>query len=478
MDRRAALRLLSLGLLSSLISDKLFGMDDHHNEELRNIDFGKDFVWGVSTASYQTEGAYNEDGRGLSIWDTFSHNEGNIKNNHNGDKACDFYHLYHDDINTIKELNFNAFRFSLSWPRIFPSGKTFVNKKGIEFYNRVIDTCLEKGITPWITLYHWDLPQKLEDQGGWKNREIVKWFSDYVYHCSKAFGDKVENWMVLNEPVAFTTLGYFLGVHAPGRYGLKNFIPVIHHAALCQGIGGRILKDNIKHARVGTTYSISVVDALNQNEDDLLAAKRYDALLNRLFIEPALGLGYPVSDLPFLSRIEKHFQTNDDSLMKFNFDFIGVQNYSRIVVKSNGIIPYVHGLPVSPKRRKVKKITEMGWEVYPEGIYRALKYYEKYSIKNIYITENGTAFKDVLVNNKIHDIERIQFFIEYLKQILKAKKEGINVKGYFVWSLLDNFEWAEGYKPRFGLVYTDFKSQNRYIKDSGFWFKNFLQPSN
>ena len=475
MDRRTALRLLSLGLFSSFIPERLLGLSYSHYKELNHIDFGKDFVWGVSTAAYQTESAYNLDGKGISIWDTFSHIEENIKNNHNGDLACDFYHLYPDDINTIKELNFNAFRFSLSWPRIFPTGKKIINNKGIEYYHRVIDKCLEKGICPWITLYHWDLPQNLEDQGGWRNRDVVQCFSEYVYHCSMTFGDKVKNWMVLNEPVAYTTLGYLLGIHAPGRYGLKNFIPAVHHAALCQGIGGRILKDNVKGARVGTTYSISMVDAFNQNEDDFLVVKKYDALLNRLFIEPALGLGYPISDLPFLNRIEKHILTNDSSLMKFDFDFIGVQNYSRIVVKSNKIIPLFHGLPVSPKRRNVKQITEMGWEVYPDGIYRALKYYEKYSIKNIYITENGAAFKDVLVKDKIHDMDRIQFFIAYLKQILKAKNEGINVKGYFLWTLLDNFEWAEGYKPRFGLVYVDFKSQRRYIKDSGLWFKNFLQ---
>lgn len=478
MNRRTALKLVSAGLFSSLINNRLVGFDGHRYEELRCSDFGRDFLWGVSTSAYQTEGAYNLDGKGLSVWDRFSRKEGKIKNDQTADISCDFYHKYPGDINTIRDLNFDAFRFSLSWPRILPSGKTSINKKGIEFYHRVIDTCLERGIIPWITLYHWDLPQDLEDQGGWRSRDIVNWFSEYVFLCAETFGDKVKHWMVLNEPVAFTTLGYLLGIHAPGKYGLKNFIPAVHHVALCQGIGGRILKENISSARVGTTYSISVVDAFNQNEDDFLAVKRYDALLNRLFIEPVLGLGYPISDLPFLNHIEKHILTKDDSLMKFDFDFIGIQNYSRIVVKSNQLIPYVHGLPVSPKRRKVDQITEMGWEVYPEGIYRALKYYEKYSINDIYITENGAAFKDVLMQGKVHDIDRTKFFKEYLTQILKAKKEGINVKGFFVWSLMDNFEWAEGYNPRFGLVYVDFKSQKRYIKNSGLWFKNFLNKDN
>lgn len=466
--------MLSFGLFSTLINDRLFGLESFFEEELKHGDFGKDFLWGVSTSAYQTEGAYNLDGRGMSVWDTFSHTDGKIKHNQTGDIACDFYHKYPADISIIKDLNFKAFRFSLSWPRILPTGRTIVNQKGIDFYQKVIDECLEKGIEPWITLYHWDLPQDLEDRGGWKNRETVERFSEYVLLCAKTFGDRVKNWMVLNEPVSFTTLGYLLGIHAPGKYWLKNFIPAVHHAALCQGIGGRILKENVKNARVGTTYSISVVDPFTQNEDDFLAVKRYDALLNRLFIEPALGMGYPISDLPVLSKIEKHIQPDDHSLMKFDFDFIGVQNYYRIVVKSNQIIPFVHGIPVSPKRRKVNQLTEMGWEVYPEGIYRALKYYDKYPINEIYITENGVAFKDLLIDGKIHDIDRINFFKEYLKQILKAKNEGVNLKGYFVWSLLDNFEWAKGYNPRFGLVYVDYKTQNRYIKDSGLWFKDFL----
>jgi beta-glucosidase len=477
MDRRTAIKILSLGFSATLINDRLSGLERFLEEELKVADFGSDFLWGVATSAYQTEGAYNVDGRGLSVWDRFSHTEGNIKNNQTGDIACDFYHKYPGDINLVKDLNFRAFRFSLSWPRILPSGKTRENQNGIDFYQRVIDECLKQGIEPWITLYHWDLPQDLEDRGGWKNREVVDRFSEYALLCAKTFGDRVKNWMVLNEPFAFTTLGYLLGMHAPGKYGLKNFIPVVHHAALCQGIGGRILRDNIKNARVGTTYSISVVDPFEKKEENLLAVKRYDALLNRLFIEPACGLRYPVSDLPFLSGIEKYIRPEDPSLLKFDFDFIGVQNYTRVVVKNCPLMPLLHGIPVSPKRKKLGPVTEMGWEIYPEGIYRALKFYEKYPVHDIYITENGAAYKDVLNQGKIHDTDRINFLKLYLKEVLKAKKEGINVKGYFVWSLLDNFEWAEGYTKRFGIVYVDFPSQIRYIKDSGYWFQEFLHNS-
>jgi beta-glucosidase len=449
-------------------------METLFEEELKRGDFGKDFLWGVATSAYQIEGAYNVDGRGPSIWDTFSHTEGKVKNNETGDIACDFYHKYPADINMVKDLNFNAFRFSLSWPRILPSGKTIVNQKGIDFYQQVIDKCLEKGIEPWVTLFHWDLPQELENRGGWKNREVVDAFSEYALLCAKTFGDRIKNWMVLNEPFAFTGLGYLLGMHAPGKYGLKNFLPAAHHAALCQGIGGRILKENVKNGKIGTTQTITVVDPFEETEEALIAVKRYDALLNRMFVEPAAGLGYPLADLPALSRIEKYMQPDDAELLKFDFDFIGLQNYTRVVVKNNSVMPVLHAVPVSPKKRKAAH-TEMGWEVYPEGICRALKAYAKYPIKEIYVTENGAAFRDILIQGKVHDQRRIDFFKEYLKQVLKAKNEGVNVKGYFVWSLLDNFEWAEGYNRRFGLVYVDFKTQQRFMKDSGEWFREFLK---
>jgi beta-glucosidase len=473
MNRRTALKALSLGIASTMINYRLSALERIFENELNSTDFGKDFLWGVATSAYQVEGAYKADGKGLSVWDRFSH-DGNCKDGQTGDKACDFYHRYPDDIRIAKDLNFNAFRFSLSWPRILPSGTGNANLKGIDFYHRVIDTCLEQGIEPWMTLFHWDLPQALQDRGGWRNREVTDAFSEYALLCAKSFGDRIKNWMVLNEPFAFTTLGYFLGMFAPGKYGLKNFLPAVHHAALCQGIGGRIIKENVKDAHVGTTYSISVVDPYENKEENLPAVTKYDALLNRLFIEPACGSGYPVADLPFISGIEKHIRAGDTNILKFDFDFIGVQNYTRVVVRNNSMMPYLHGLPVSPKRKKLGPVTEMGWEVYPEGIYRALKFYEKYKIPELYITENGAAYKDVLIQGKIHDNERISFYKEYLTQVLKARKEGLNVKGFFAWSLLDNFEWAEGYSKRFGLVYVDFKTQTRYIKDSGYWFRDLL----
>jgi len=476
MDRRTALKILASGFFSVSAADRLSALEKLFPEELSRSQFGTEFLWGVATSAYQVEGAWNTDGRGLSIWDQFSQSEGNIKTGQNGNTACDFYHRYPEDIAITNDLNFQAFRFSLSWPRILPSGRSPVNQKGVDFYNRVIDECLHKGLEPWITLFHWDLPQDLEDRGGWRNRDIIEWFSDYARVCADAFGDRVKNWMVLNEPFAFTALGYLLGMHAPGAYGMKNFLPAAHHAAMCQSAGGRILREYVKDARIGTTQSIVIVDPRTQDPADLEAAKRSDALLNRLFIEASLGMGYPVNDLPVLSGIEKYMQGDDAELLKFGFDFIGIQNYTRVVVKHGSIVPWLKGMPVSPKKRHVSPVTEMGWEVYPEGIYRALKYYAKYPVRDIYVTENGAAFKDIPEDGRVHDPERTRFFKAYLESVLRAKNEGVNVKGYFVWSFLDNFEWAEGYRPRFGLVYVDFKSQERIIKDSGYWFREFLSP--
>ncbi len=449
----------------------LFSGDDALNKKM----FGKDFAWGVSTAAAQIEGAATEYGKGKSIWDEFSSHKGKIKTDESPEKACDFYHSYKTDIALIKQLGFTNFRFSISWPRIFPDGYGYMNQNGIDFYNNVIDTCLELGITPWVTLYHWDLPQALQNKGGWINREILLWFSEYVHICANKFGDRVKNWMVLNEPLAFTSLGYLLGIHAPGMKGFKHFFSAVHHAALCQSLGGQILRNNVEDANVGTTFSCAPIYAYNENNKHNEAVKRYDAFVNRLFLEPSLGLGYPIHDLPVLKHLEKCYKSNDENKLAFDFDFIGIQNYTRYVVRDNIFIPYLHGLQVPPKKLG-NDTTDMKWEVYPDGLYKIVKQFSAYKgIKKIMITENGAAFHDGLDNGLIHDNQRVNYFKEYLAQVLKAKNEGINVDGYFVWSLLDNFEWAEGYRPRFGLVYVDFNTQQRILKDSALWFKDFLK---
>lgn len=438
-------------------------------------DFGDDFFWGVSTAAYQIEGASNLDGKGLSIWDTFTKKKNKIFNNENGDIACDFYHKFTQDIYLIYQLKIPHFRFSISWSRIFPEGVGIINEKGIDFYNKVIDLCLELGIEPWITLYHWDLPQSLHEKGGWTNREIIKWFSEYVACCVQHFGDRVSKWMVLNEPMVFTGAGYFLGVHAPGLKGVDHFIAATHHAAMCQAEGGRIIRALHSNPYIGSTFSYSHLEPYSaDNENDQKATKRVDALLNRLFIEPLLGLGYPVKDLPMLNKLEKIMHPNDMNLLAFDMDFIGLQVYTRELVNYSLLVPFVQANIVKASRRFVHH-TIMDWEVFPDCIYHAVKRIEKYSnIKDIIITENGAAFDDSLNNDRVADLLRKDYLQKHISKLLKAKKEGSNIKGYFVWTLIDNFEWAEGFKPRFGLVHLDQKTQKRTIKDSGLWYRDFI----
>lgn len=437
--------------------------------------FGDDFAWGVSTAAYQTEGAHDAAGKGASIWDVFSARKGKVKQNHNGNHACDFFNRYPDDLQLMQEMGIPNFRFSLSWARLLPQGHGHVNQAGVDYYNRLIDHCLELGITPWLTLYHWDLPQALEDKGGWANRDIVGWFQEYAALCAKKFGDRVKHWMVLNEPMVFTGAGYFLGVHAPGRRGFGAFIPSVHHAALCQAEGARALNSILPDAVVGTTISCSHIEPLRQQEQDLKAATRVDALLNRLFIEPSLGLGYPLDDLRFMRRIEKYMHASDTERLTYIFDFIGIQNYTREVVKHAFWTPFLQANLVPPKKRGVPQ-TLMNWEVYPEGMYHLLHKYSQYDgIKKLIITENGAAFPDKLEDGKVYDPQRMDFLQRYLQQVLRAKHEGAKVHGYFVWSFVDNFEWAEGYDPRFGLVHVNFETQQRTIKSSGYWYRDFLR---
>src|SRR5687767_1899350 len=415
MKRREAVKTIGLTAAASLILPKLLARGVLGKEflEIVKADFGPGFKWGAATAAYQIEGAWDLDGKGPSIWDTFTHKHGKIKGNTNGDVACDFYSRYRDDISLLKQMNMDVFRFSIAWSRISPNGIGEINPKGVDFYNNVIDTCLDLGIEPWVTLYHWDLPQALEDKGGWANREVVHWFSSYVERCAQLFGDRVKNWMIFNEPAAFTGLGYMTGTHAPGVKSIGKYPKVIHHVVLCQAEGGRIVRANVPDAMVGTTYSMSSIHPKQQTKKHIGAAKRMDALLNRLFIEPALGLGYPSKDFTYLKEVEKHMQDGDDKKMIFDFDFHGVQNYFRIVATHSAFPPVLWANQVKPKKlvKDESTLTDMKWEVYPEGIYEVIKQLAAYKgVKRIYVTENGAAFPDKVEGDSVHDVNRIQFF--------------------------------------------------------------------
>lgn len=443
-------------------------------EEIRRSDFGADFVWGTATASYQIEGAWNIDDKGESIWDHFVHHTHKVKTGETGDVACDFYHRYESDIELMHKLHIPASRFSISWPRLIPNGTGAVNQKGIDFYDRVIDKCLKENVDPWVTCFHWDLPQALQEKGGWENRDILGWFEEFVTLCAKKYGDRVKNWMVFNEPTSFVQGGYLVGWLAPGKLGFHHFLPAMHHTTLCHGVGGRVLKNLVKDGNIGTTHAVSYIDPYKHTERNEEVARKLDAMVNRIFVEPVLGMGYPIKTVPKLKHVEKYFKPDDEKNIVFDFDFIGLQNYSRTLVKPLALVPAVHAINV--KQSKLPNpLTEMHYEVYPEGMYKIIKQFAEYKqIKKFYITENGAAFKDEVVNGEVHDAKRVQFFKDYLAQVLKAKREGINIGGYFVWSFLDNFEWAEGYRPRFGLVHVDYATQQRIVKDSGKWYSDFL----
>ncbi|MDX2188479.1 MAG: GH1 family beta-glucosidase [Bacteroidota bacterium] len=441
---------------------------------LKKEDFGQNFRWGTTISAFQNEGAANIDGKGPSIWDIFERKKGSIKTGEICGEACNFYNNYRSDIELAKEFNFNSFGFSVAWSRIIPEGKGQINQKGVDFYNKVIDTLLEKGIDPWVTLYHWDLPQALQNKGGWVNRDIVNWFSDYTQICTKAFGDRVKNYKVLNEPSAFTGFGYMTGEHAPGHKSLFGFLAAAHHANLCQAEGGRIVRDTVKNSHVGTSFATFSVQPKDNHPLNVSAAKRIDATINRMFIEPAVGLGYPYKEFPAMKLIEMFFKSGDDQKMKFDFDFLGIQYYCRLVGQFS-LFPLIAFANEVPASQRNVPMNNMGFEIYPEGMYDVLKRYQAYpGIKKLLVTECGVCLDDEVVNGEVNDPIRIRFYEDYLYQLYRAKQDGVNVEGFFTWTLFDNFEWWEGYKARFGLVYVNHKTQQRIVKQSGYWLRSFL----
>lgn len=442
---------------------------------LKASDFGDDFLWGVVISAAQNEGAYKTDGRGLSIWDQLANKQGKIRGGATPSVACDFYHRYKDDLLLVKALGFKVFRFSISWSRILPMGTGKINAEGIQFYHRLIDECIQLDLIPYVTLYHWDLPAALEKERGWASTHLIKWFSRYVQICTQEYGNKVKNWIVLNEPMGFTSLGYMIAKHAPGKMGLSNFLPAVHNAVMAQAEGGRIIRANVPHANIGTSFSCSEIIPATQHKKDIDAAKRIDILLNRLFIEPSLGMGYPSDDFALMDKLYLHNKAwKFTERMQFDFDFIGVQNYFPVVVKYNAVIPIIQASDITAKSRKAP-ITDMGWEVNPNSFYNIIQQFAAYSkVKKIIISENGAFYKDKIINGVINDTNRIQYFQQYLRALLKAKDSGVNIAGYFAWTLMDNFEWSEGYHAKFGLVHVDFKTQLRTVKQSGHWFRQFL----
>jgi beta-glucosidase len=437
-------------------------------------DFGENFIWGISTSAPQTEGTLINDGRSDSIWDVFSRKKNSILDGSSPKTGTNFRVHYKADIDLVAELGFDNFRFSISWSRIFPDASKIINPQGVVFYDELIDYILEKNIQPWITLYHWDLPQYLEDKGGWVNRDTYEHFCDYVQTIVKLFSNKVAKFIILNEPLVFTGAGYFLGIHAPGKRGLSTFLPALHHTALAQSQGLLAAKTESSAISVGTTHSYTHFEPYKNSEKDQRAVERVDLLINHLFPRLNAGLGYPIKELSFLRGVEKYIQTNDANKIKASFDFWGIQVYTRQVVKHNYFIPYIKSSIVDASKRG--STNAMGWEHYPKSITEAILSFNSYAnCPDLYITENGTALHDKLSNGIIVDDERIQYIHDHLFELMKINKKLEKVKGYFVWSLTDNFEWSHGYRPRFGLVYVDYATQKRYKKKSAIWMADFLK---
>ena len=440
---------------------------------MARIEFPPAFRWGASTASYQIEGGWREDEKGESIWDRFSHTPGRIKNGDTGDIACDSYHRFEDDIALLQEMNLSSYRFSIAWPRIQPSGRGKANSKGLDYYGRLTDALLGAGIRPFPTLYHWDLPQALEDAGGWPHRDTAGRFTDYAEIMISALGDRISDWIIFNEPAVFTALGYYLGTHAPGRSSLEDLLRASHTVNLAQGQAFAAMKATRSDSFIGTAHSMSSCEPAGDKEADLQAAERWHGLSNLLFLEPALNGKYPdiFPDGPPLD--EMGFQDGDMEQIRAPMDFVGINLYSRtrVTAQSGGPLN-IGAVPVPVESDDSSSITDIGWEGWPDALYDMLmRITNDYDTPIIEVTENGCAYNDSPDHQGvIQDSRRTRFFQGYLEAVARAISDGADVRGYHAWSLLDNFEWAEGYGQRFGLSWVDFKTGHRTLKESGRWY--------
>jgi beta-glucosidase len=463
------------------------------SEAIRNAHFPKEFLWGMATASYQVEGAWNEDGKGESIWDRFSHTVGTVKGSVTGDIACDQYHLYPQDIAILKRLNQKSYRFSISWPRVQPLGTGAVNQKGIDHYSRLVDAVLEADIRPFCTLYHWDLPQALEDRGGWPNRDLANYFADYAGILAKHLGDRITVWAPFNMPWSFTYLGYGVGIFPPRRAKYSDFLKAAHTVSLAQGEAFRAIKSASAKATVGSAYGMAPAYPKTDSEADRAATARYHAMNNVYFLEAAIHGRYPKAFVGEIPYEVMGFRSGDDQIMKAPLDWIGFHYYTRRIVSdpgrssstssgasfgteieedtSAGRDPYTRFHAVMPTEGP---LTDAGLEIWPRGIYDlVMQITKEYTRPAIEITESGCSYLDTPYdkeNGRVPDARRINFFREELVELARAIADGANVRSFHAWSLLDNFEWADGYSQRYGLTYVDYRDQKRTVKDSGLWY--------
>jgi beta-glucosidase len=432
--------------------------------------FGKGFKFGVATSSYQIEGAVNDGGRGASIWDEFCKLEGKIKFGHTGDVTCDHYHRMEEDVELMKWLGIDAYRFSVAWPRVIPNGRGPINETGLDFYERFVDRLLDVGIEPCVTLYHWDLPVALTD--GWLSRETVHAFAEYADIVGRRLGDRVSLWLTHNEPWCQAFLGYEMGLFAPGHSSLKDALLAAHHLLVSHGLGVQALRTYVK-APIGIAPNFMPIEPASDRKEDILAAQRFDGYFNRWFIEPVLGLGYPKDMVEIYGSAMPTVTHEDMQCIAQPLDVVGVNYYERAVMENDplGGVLRCKGVKEGNYPRTADR------EVYPVGLLHQLRrLHSDYGLCRLVITENGAAFPDeIAADGKIHDFERSEFFRSHLEKILEAQSEGIGVEGYFAWSLMDNFEWHCGYSLRYGLVYVDFETQKRTPKDSAHYYREVIR---
>jgi beta-glucosidase len=436
--------------------------------------FPADFAWGVATAAYQIEGGTTADGRGMSIWDQYCSIPGMIRDGSSGAVACDHYHRWPQDIALMQELGISNYRFSIAWPRLFPHGQGELNLAGLDFYDRLVDGLLQAGITPYVTLFHWDLPLALQERGGWGNREIIHIFLEYARAVAERLGDRVHHWVTINEPRAFAFVGHWEGLHAPGLRDRRLAFQVAHHLLVAHGQTVRLLRACSPGAQVGIALDLRPGYPLDESDSSRKAAERYEDVHNRWFLDPLFRGAYPTAPLQLLGPDAPQIAEGDLQVISTPLDFLGVNFYSRHIVRAAPEkTPFcLETLDDLDGRER----TELGWEIFPAGLRDLLtRLHQDYSVPAYYITENGAAFHDEVTSDKlVHDSQRQSYLERHFIAAAQAIAAGVPLKGYFVWSLLDNFEWNEGYTKRFGLIYVDYQTQQRILKQSAHWYKRVI----
>lgn len=446
-------------------------MDEQQMIKLAHA-FPSDFRFGVASAAYQIEGAAHEDGRGASIWDTFSRTPGKVINGETGDIACDHYHRYPQDFALMKKLGFDHYRLSFAWPRFFPDGKGPLNQRGVDFYDRLIDELLRQGIDPFVTLYHWDLPQALEDQGGWKNRDTAYRFEEYAGEVFRRFGDRVKSVITHNEPWCASVLGYLLGVHAPGIQDMTTALEASHHILLSHGLAIREYRKQGHSGQIGITLNLNPVYAATSDALDQAAANRQDVFSNRWFLDPVLKGQYPHEMAEWLGALPSAMRPDDLSIIAEKSDFLGINFYSYAVVAHDPTDKLLQLRNVTPQDH----VTDMGWPIKAPTLRDLMNRIKReYGDIPLYVTENGAAYPDVLEGGHVHDADRTAYVAQHIQACADAIGDGVDLRGYFLWTFMDNFEWAFGYSKRFGIVYTDYETQERTPKDSALWYSRLLQ---